>query len=101
MAGKRKIVESCESLARSPGSVYRHPPENPGVCIEMTSAVSNGKEEGKKSNRFRLAKKQLCTCNTLFLHIYLSSLHHCNVKVPNFTFCRGREHTKTILFFFS
>ena len=47
--------------------------------------------ERQKSIRFRLAKQQLCTCITLFLYISLPSLHDYNVKVPNFTFCRGRE----------
>ena len=46
-------------------------------------------EKGKKSNRFRLAKQQLCTL-----------LHDYNVKVSNFTFCRGQGH-KTTTFFFS
>ena len=45
--------------------------------------------ERQKSNRFRLAKQQLCTL-----------LHDHNVKVPNFTFCRRRGH-KTTTFFFS
>ena len=35
-----------------------------------------------------------------FLHISLPSLHDYNVKLPNFTFCRGREK-KTTTFFFS
>ena len=46
----------------------------------------------------RLAKKQLCT---LFLYISLPSLHDYDVKMPNFTFCGGREHKTTTLFFFS
>ena len=36
----------------------------------------------------------------LFLNIFLPSLHDYNVKLPNFTFCRGREQ-KTTTFFFS
>ena len=27
-------------------------------------------------------------------------MHDYDVKVPNFTFCRGREHNTTALFFF-
>ena len=38
--------------------------------------------------------------NTLFLYISLPPLHDYNVKLPNFTFCRGREQ-KTTTFFFS
>ena len=36
-----------------------------------------------------------------FFYISLPSLHDCNVKLPNFTFCRGREQKTTTLFFFS
>ena len=36
-----------------------------------------------------------------FLYISQPSLHYYNVKVPNFTFCRGREHETKIFFFFS
>ena len=54
----------------------------------------------QKSNRFRLAKQQLCTCVT---HFCTFLFRHCttyNVKMPNFTICRGREYkTKTFIFF--
>ena len=36
-----------------------------------------------------------------FLHISLPSLNDYNVKLPNFTFCRGREHKTSTFFFFS
>ena len=36
-----------------------------------------------------------------FLYIYLPSLHDCNVKLPIFTFSRGREQKTTIFCFFS
>jgi len=36
-----------------------------------------------------------------FLYITQPSLHDYNVKVPNFTFCRGQEHKTTIFIFFS
>ena len=56
--------------------------------------------ERQKNNSFILAKQQqqLCTCICTFS---LPSLHDQNVKMPNFTFCRGREHTTTTFFFFS
>ena len=47
-----------------------------------------------------LAKQQLCKCITLFLYISLPSLPDYNVKVPEFTFCRGREHKTTTFFSF-
>ena len=58
--------------------------------------------ERQKTNRFRLAKQQLCTCITFFC-TFLSAVvpHDYNVKVPNFTFCRVREHKTTTFFFFS
>ena len=52
--------------------------------------------ERQKSNRFRLAKQQLCTCITFFC----TCLCLANVKVPNFRFCRGREHKTTFFYFF-
>ena len=48
----------------------------------------------QKSNTFRLAKQELCTCITLFWYISLPSLHDYDLKVPNFTFCGGCEHTR-------
>ena len=36
-----------------------------------------------------------------FLYFSLPSLHDYNVKVPNFTFCWGREHKTTTFLFFS
>ena len=57
--------------------------------------------EWQKSNRFIVAKQQLCTCNHAFLYISLLSLHDYSVKVSNFTFCQGREHKTTTFFFFS
>ena len=54
-----------------------------------------------KSNTFRLAKQHLCTCITLFcsfLWCHYTTYH--DVKMPNFTFYRGRERKTTIFFFF-
>ena len=60
----------------------------------------DGNENGKKkSNWFRLVKQQVCTCITLFLYISQPSLHDYNMKVPNFTFCRGRKHKRQQLSF--
>ena len=56
--------------------------------------------EQQKTNRFILAKQQLCTCITHVHHAF-PSLHDYDVKLPNFTFCRGREHKTTTFFFFS
>ena len=50
--------------------------------------------ERQKTNRFRLAQNNNCRASRFFGHFY-------NVKVPNFTFCLGREHKTTIFFFLS
>ena len=55
--------------------------------------------EREKSNRFRLVKKTTLPSHHAFLYISLPSLHDHNVKVPNFTFCRGREHMRQQLSF--
>ena len=57
-------------------------------------------QERQKNYRVRLAKKQLCTCITLFWYISLPSLYDYDVKIPNFTFCGVREHKVTTFFFF-
>ena len=48
----------------------------------------------------RLSKEQPFICITLFLYISLPSLHDYDVKLPHFTFCRGRE-CKTLAFCFA
>ena len=48
---------------------------------ELKQRRRRRQQERQKSNRFRLAKQQLCTCITLFLYISLPSLHEYNVKV--------------------
>ena len=56
----------------------------------------NGKKEigsDKQNNNFAHASR--------FLYISLPSLHDYNVKLPNFTFCRGREQKTTTFLFFS
>ena len=45
-------------------------------------------------------KHRHCTWITLVLYISLPSLPDFNVKMPKFTFCRGREHKTTIFFSF-
>ena len=66
----------------------------------LRNVDANVNEIGKKSNRFRLAKQQLCTCITLFCSFLCC---HCtkDLKMPYFTFCGGREYKKTTFFFFS
>ena len=58
------------------------------------------RERQKITDKFRSAKQTTLHVHHLFLNIFLPSLHDYNVKLPNFTFCRGREQ-KTTTFFFS
>ena len=63
-----------------------------GKLIEATVTATATATKTAKSNRFRLAKQQFCT----FL------CRRCTPKAKAvFTFCGGREHKTTILFFFS
>ena len=62
-----------------------------------TGGLSNddgdGNENGKKATG-------LDRQNNNFARISLLSLHDYNVKVPNFTFCRGRERRRRLSFSF-
>ena len=88
-------VRAIEKVAMFESSVVLY-----GFCGRLGRqwVLSNddrdGNENGKKSNTFRLAKQELCTCITLFWYISLPSLHDYDLKVPNFTFCGGCEHTR-------
>ena len=66
----------------------------------ITQRRRRRRREQQKSNRFRLAKQQLCTRIALFLYISSPSLHDDNMKLPNFTFCRGRERRQRLSFSF-
>ena len=66
---------------------------------ELSNDDGDGNKNGKKSvgldwqnNNFARASR--------FLYISLPSYEY-NVRVLNFTFCRGQEHKTTIFFFFS
>ena len=74
--------------------------QSAAIIGSLSNVDANVNEIGKKSNRFRLAKQQLCTCITLFCSFLCC---HCtkDLKMPYFTFCGGRECKKTTFFFFS
>ena len=62
-----------------------------------------------RRGRKRKRQKEICLDQqnnnsaraSCFLYISLPSLLDYNVKIPNFTFCGGREHKTTPFFFFS
>ena len=58
------------------------------------------RRQRERQNRLRLAKQQICTCITLFVKFLVVTAIDYDVKVPTFTFCRGRE-PKTTTYFFS
>ena len=66
----------------------------------LSNDDGDGKENGKKTIGL-IGKTTTLHVHHAFLYISLPSLHDYNVKVPNFTFCRGREQTATTFFFFS
>ena len=92
-------------------SWYEQNSSTTGDNRELKQRRRRRQRERQKSNRFRLAKKQLCTCITLFCsflcrHCMATSRAYLNTQKYglfcslNFTFCGGREHNTTALFFF-
>ena len=75
----------------------------PFACMLLRSQLRQRGRQRKlqESNRFRLAKQQLCTCITLSWYISLPSWHDYDVKRLYLSFCGGRKHKTTTLFFFS
>ena len=65
-------------------------------------SLSNDDGEGNDNGKIKgLAKKQLCTCSTLFCTlISFQSLDEYDVKLPKFMFCGGRENKTTTFFSF-
>ena len=66
----------------------------------LSNEDGDGNENGKKAigldwqnNNFARAPR--------FLYISWPLLHDYDVKMSNFTFCRGHEHKRTTFFFFS
>ena len=78
-----------------------------GIWIDnLTEAVIPTNNTGlKQRQRRRQRERQKGKTTTLHVHhaffcISLLSLHDYNVKVPNFTFCRGRERRRRLSFSF-
>ena len=61
-------------------------------------SLSNDNADSNKNGKKAIGLISKTT--TLFLYISLPSLPNYNVKVPEFTFCRGREHNTTTFFSF-
>ena len=85
--------------------------------VDLTSFLASGaslagREAAKRATKSREVPRTLHRTKDFFesltlhvhhayLHISLPSLHGYNVKLPNFTFCRGQEQKTTTFFFFS
>ena len=84
--------DTCHGQAR---------PTLAGLLGSFSNDDGDRNEDGKKAIGLDWQNKNFARANHAFLHISLLSLHDYKVKVPNFTFCRGREHLRTTFFFFS
>ena len=61
----------------------------------------DGNENSKKAIGLDMTRKTTTLhVHHAFLYISLPSLHDYDVKLPDFTFCGGREHKTTTFFFF-
>ena len=71
------------------------------ILGSLSDDDDDGSENGKKYNRFILAKQQLCKCITLiYTSVCRHMLHDYDVKMPNFTLCGERELRATTSFLF-
>ena len=67
--------------------------------LEIKSLGSLSNDDGDGTERKRTTT--LHVHHAFFFHISLPSSHDYDMKLPNFTFCGGREHMTTTLFSFS
>ena len=65
----------------------------------LSNDDADGNENGQKAIGL-ISKTTTLHVHHTFLYISLPSLPDYNVKVPEFTFCRGREHKTTTFFSF-
>ena len=82
------------------GKEYHYGPYLKLMLWSLSNVDGDGKENGKKNNRSRLAKQQLCSFITLFLHFFAVTAR-LRRKMSNFTARGGLEHKTTTFFFFS
>ena len=69
---------------------------------ELKERRRRRQQERQKSNWFRLAKQQLCTCNTLFCTFFQFAVTaRLRRETAYFTFFEGREHRTTAFYLFS
>ena len=75
-----------------------------GVRVQRARKLKQRRRRGQRERQNEKGldwqNNQTLLVHHAFLYISLSSLHDYDVKVPNFTFCRGRERRTTTFFFF-
>ena len=67
----------------------------------LSSLKSNGNKDGERAILVFVSRTTTFQVHHAFLYISLPSLHVYEVKMPNFTFGGGREHTVTTFFLLS
>ena len=66
----------------------------------LSNDNGDGNQNGKKAIDLDSKTKTFALASRFFVHFFKPPLHDYNVKMPNFTFCRGREQKITTFFFF-
>ena len=69
----------------------------------LSNDDSDGKENSKKLIEFNWQNNNFARASRFFVHTYFLAVvaRQQSEKVPDFTFCRGREHKTTTFLFFS
>ena len=71
------------------------------ILLNFLGSLSNDGDEGKENRKKQYGQihSKTITLHVLdaFLYIALPSQHDHDVKLPNFSFSKGRDHKKTIL----
>ena len=74
---------------------------NQKIIGSFSKDDSDGNRNGKKAIKQQLCSYMTFLCLFFFFFFFLPSLHDYDMKMPNFTFCRGRELKRTTFFLFS
>ena len=90
-------TEHCD-IPDLPGGGWSLTSNRKQIIGSLSNDDADGNENGKKAIGL-ISKTTTLHVHHAFLYIPLPSLPDYNVKVPEFTFYRGREHKTTILFF--
>ena len=77
--------------------------DNRQTPLDILGSLSNDdgdvNENSKNALKGFISKTTTLDLHHVFLYISPPTLHEYDVKMPNFTFCRGREHNTTTFFF--